>query len=84
MGSTAIPGGSSISSRGETSSFAMAVKECFTFAKAGNDLNSAISLTEIFDRILFMFVTVCVLGYKKQKTGSGNSRVYRKLNRNNR
>ena len=31
MGSTAIPGGSAISSRGQTSSFAMAVKECFTF-----------------------------------------------------
>ena len=33
MGSTAIPGGSAISSRGQTSFFAMAVKECFAFEK---------------------------------------------------
>ena len=33
MGSTAIPGGSAISSRGQTSFFAMAVKEYFDFEK---------------------------------------------------
>ena len=26
-----------------------------------------------------MFVTVCILGHKKQKRGSGNNRVYRNL-----
>ena len=34
MGSTAIPGGSAISSRGQTSFFAMAVKEYFAFEKS--------------------------------------------------
>ena len=46
-------------------------KNILPLTKAANDPNSAISLTEIFDRILFMFVTVCILGYKKQKTGIG-------------
>ena len=48
--------------------------------QAGNGPNSAISLTEIFDRI---FLDVCnSLGFrvsKSKKRGSGNSRVYRSL-----
>ena len=50
--------------------------------QAGNDPNSAISLTEIFDRI---FLDVCNrLGFrvsKSKKRGSGNNRVYRNLKR---
>ena len=49
-----------------------------------NNTNSAIPLTEIFDRV---FSYVCnSLGFevqKQKKRGSGNNRVYRNLNNNN-
>ena len=49
--------------------------------QVGNNTNSAISLTEIFDRV---FSDVCnSLGFevqKQKKRGSGNNRVYRNLN----
>ena len=49
--------------------------------QVGNNTNSAISLTEIFDRV---FSDVCnSLGLevqKQKKRGSGNNRVYRNLN----
>ena len=48
--------------------------------QVGNNTNSAISLTEIFDRV---FSDVCnSLGFevqKQKKRGSGNNRVYRNL-----
>ena len=51
--------------------------------QVGNNTNSAISLTEIFDRV---FSDVCnSLGFevqKQKKRGSGNNRVYRNLNKN--
>ena len=34
MGSTAVPGGSAISSRGQISVLAVAIKECFAFDKS--------------------------------------------------
>ena len=70
MGSTAIPGGSAISSRGQTSSFAMGVSEFLPLTQVVNNTNSAIPLTEIFDRV---FSDVCnSLGFEVQKQKNGD------------
>ena len=84
MGSTAIPGGSAISSRGQTSYFALGVSGFFAFDTSlkknqnaprpsehlVNNTNSAIPLTEIFDRV---FSDVCnSLGYEVQKQKNGD------------
>ena len=76
MGSTAIPGGSAILSRGQTSSFAMAVKDFLPLTQAGNDPNSAISLTEIFDRILFYVCNSLCFGVQKAKNGFRGTIVF--------
>ena len=75
MGSTAIPDGSAMVCRlvGKPPLSPWLSKNVLPLTKAGKDPNSVISLTAIFDRILLydMIVTVCVLEYKKQKTGIG-------------
>ena len=71
MGSTAIPGGSAISSCGQTSFFAMAVKERFDFDKGCKWPKQRHFIDADIRPHFTVFVTVCILGYKKQKTGIG-------------
>ena len=81
IGSTAVSDGSAISYRGQTSFFAITMKECFVFDKTANGPNSAISLTQTFDRISFYVSDSLYLEVQKEKKrGSGNNRVYRNLN----
>ena len=70
MGSTAVPGGSAISSRGQISVLAVAIKEFLPLTKAANGPNSAISLTtQTFDRILFYVCNSRCFEVQKQNTG---------------
>ena len=54
----------------------MAVKEFLPFTKGGNDPNSAISLTEIFDRILFDVCNSLGFGVQKAKNGDRETIVF--------
>ena len=54
-------------------------KNVSPLTKAANGPNSAILLTEIFDRILFYVCNSLFWGTKSKKRGSRNNRVYRNL-----
>ena len=64
MGSTAIPGGSAISSN------------VLPLTKAANGSNSAISLTQTFDRILFCVCNSLYFGVQKAKHGDRGTIVF--------
>ena len=58
-------------------------KNILPLTKSANDPNSAISLTQTFDRILFCVYNCLYFvfwGTKRIKRGSGNNRLYRNLN----
>ena len=51
-------------------------KSVLPLTKAGNDPNSAISLTEIFDRILFYVCNSLCFGVQKAKNGDRGTIVF--------
>ena len=72
-----MPGGSAISSRGQTSFFAIAVVKCFAFdKKAASGPNSAISLTQTFDRVSFCVYNSLYFGVQKAKNGDRGTIVF--------
>ena len=80
MGSTAIPGGSAISSRGQTSFFAMAVKEYFAFEKRCKWPKQRHFIdADIRPHFIVSLQQSVFWGTKGKKRGSGNNRVYRNL-----
>ena len=51
-------------------------KNVLPLTKAGNDPNSAISLTEIFDRVLFYVCNSLCFGVQKAKNGGRGATVF--------
>ena len=76
MGITAIPGGSAISSRGKPPLSPWLSRNVLPLTQAGNNTNSAISLTEIFDCIFFYVCNSLGFGVQKAKNGDRGTFVF--------